>query len=463
MIIELETLTTFIKRDDIVGYRAYIRSVISDPSVLNKFLELCIRKYEMRKSEKFVEATIESLLDTSESISRLNFAWLCQYDYITVFKKYEEQFFRSEKPLTADTLKYTWSVVIRNSKSEIFKLFCSSPNYLSTAPYLSILGNVPKKFLEFLLTIEWANWYLEYNQLVEMIYPKLSEARTAILYNQLLTENDEIYELHTTVMGWGKKSDKMPPVLLEKIITIIENFGEILSNTFLQGVYEYLIRVNDVSNLDVILNIENFQPNRSRYVFDSRVSLSNFVSKYFKRQEAYILSLTERERKLLHEYTTGELDTVNRPFAKDHFKPKVESEEGLESEDEEDTTPYRKNVAKIEEIQRIISKSPPIDFEFVCFRGGVDGYDKFPNRRVVSTSLSETVMYRFAKRLYGYNLTMRKGNRVLPLYRISKFPEEFEILFDFEESRLDYDDAFRIHTDDGIPITVFKVDVTPEN
>jgi hypothetical protein len=115
------------------------------------------------------------------------------------------------------------------------------------------------------------------------------------------------------------------------------------------------------------------------------------------------------------------------------------------------------NCDSIAKIQRIISHAPPITREFIVYRGGSEGYDSFPGRMIVSTSTSEKVMELFADNKYGYELTVKKGCRALPLYVLSHHPKEYEFLFDREMVEFEYENARKKGQ-----LTIFEMDIVPK-
>jgi hypothetical protein len=133
--------------------------------------------------------------------------------------------------------------------------------------------------------------------------------------------------------------------------------------------------------------------------------------KDIQNQVNYVNSLSEEERKSLNWYTGGGYD---------QFNLSIRSNKPL--------TPILENHKKY--IQKAFEHVKPIDNPLTVFKG-IDTDIIFSDKSYVSTTIDYKKTYRFT----GNNccilqITVVPGSRILPLYLVSREPDEEEILLE---------------------------------
>jgi hypothetical protein len=220
---------------------------------------------------------------------------------------------------------------------------------------------------------------------------KIINSRSALLNHLIELVNDELYDPETLIRFINTKRDEINYHFLGKLYHLLTPEGKYFFEQYSEEI--------------------GFIPPRLT---------NNLTIPKLARQQAYLMSLTKAQRELLIFYTSGELDSANKAL----FKNPEQRCDSL--------------CKNIREIQRLISQSPPVEEEFIVYRGGSEDYNAFPGRAVVSTTTDVQVMFEFAKNKYGYKLHIKPGMRILPIYMISTLDTEFEILIDGELSEFEY-------------------------
>jgi hypothetical protein len=229
-----------------------------------------------------------------------------------------------------------------------------------------------------------------------------------------------------------------------KLIEFIENFRHEFSDEFLNEMYKLAVKHSRKNVIDFFLNFsyEINLPLRTTglNLQTNKIYETGYYIPEFSFQERYVLTLPREDKELLYLYTTGVLDAENKQLFKHPELPCIDEK-----------------CEMIREIQRIISNAPEIHKEFTVYRGGSEGYHSFPGRAIISTTTDVKVMKSFAENRFGYELTVKKGCRALPLYVLSSHQNEMEFLFDGEMVEFEYENA-RIEG----KLTIFEMDIVPK-
>jgi hypothetical protein len=169
---------------------------------------------------------------------------------------------------------------------------------------------------------------------------------------------------------------------------------------------------------------------------------------FLDAQYNYIEKLSEPNQNLLIEYTTGELDTLNKMCFKIKNKILLSSAETFlydissmqKKFPQYDKDYIESNIEtllkestscdKINNILTIFEHAPQLEQDLIVYRGGnsLSNYN-FPNRILISTTLSIDIANSFTQgSCCLYEIRILKGSKVLPLREISEHEDEQEIL-----------------------------------
>jgi hypothetical protein len=133
--------------------------------------------------------------------------------------------------------------------------------------------------------------------------------------------------------------------------------------------------------------------------------------KDIEEQVKYVNSLSEDEQKSLNWYTGGGYDDFNVAIRSDKSLTYIQEK-------------HRKN------IQKAFEHIKPIDTALTVFKG-IDTDIVFSDKSYVSTTIEYKKTHRFTgKNCCILQITLVPGSRILPLYLVSKEPDEEEILLE---------------------------------